>query len=218
VTRSLQTRLLLGLAVGTSVVLVTAGVVLYALIRAELIAEFDATLASEAHALATLVKEVDGSVQTEMAEHGVSKFQPDERPVHYAIWDQDGGPIERSSGLGSTDLTPFGTTPGLPEIREVVLPGRLAGRMTAIHFAPHRDDEGAGHESAGASGVDRETEITLIVARDTIELDHTLRRIGLLLVGVVGGAVGRLLGAAFGDSGAAFGDGGFWGQPSSGHL
>lgn len=185
--RSLKARLLLGLAVGTLTVLVASGFVLYALIRAELVAEFDATLASEAHALATLVEEKNGRIQTELDEHGVAKFQPDGRPVHYQLWDREGKLVERSDSLGSSDLSRFGGTREQPEFRAVALLGEQRGRMVGIHFVPHQDAED--DSRANQPEADRRAKVTLVVARDTRRLEHTLRRIGLLLAGVIGGAV-----------------------------
>ncbi|QDU92891.1 ATP-binding protein [Lignipirellula cremea] len=207
--RSLQMRLLVGLAAGVSLVLVTAGVVLYLLIRAELVAEFDATLASEAHALATLVEEKDGRLTTEMAEHGVSKFQPQGRPIHYAVWDSQGRQVERSSALGPADLPSFGGTLSQPQFRAVRLPGSLPGRMVGFQFIPHHEaEEPLSGSAASRSGnttprnttpvdTDSRVQVTLVAARDTVSLDYTLRRIGMLLAGVFGGAVlASLLAAA----------------------
>ncbi len=192
-TRSLQTRLLWGLAVGTSAVLVAAGLVLYGLIRAELLAQFDATLASEARALATLVEEKDGHLQTELAEHGVPKLQLAGRPVYYTIWDSEGTALERSSGLGDAQLARFGGTPAHPEFRPVVLPGQRAGRMVGFHFTPHRDEQddepGADDGAFAQRTAPQPVAATLVVARDTLELSRTLLRIGWLLTGVFGGAV-----------------------------
>lgn len=188
-TRSLRTRLLIGLTVGTSVVLIASGLVLYNLIRAELLAEFDESLISEARSIATLVEEKDGLIQTEMGEHGVPVFETEDRPVYYALWRSDGTLIERSSVLGSTELAQFGGTPGQPEFRRVMLPNQQAGRMVGIHFTPHKEDEDGGREPTNGARNDEQNQVTLVVARGTSGLETTLTRIGLLLVGVFGSAV-----------------------------
>lgn len=184
--RSLQTRLLIGLAVATSLVLAACGWILFTLIRAELYAEFDATLASEARSLATLVEDRDGSIQTEMFEHGVSKFQPKDRPVHYALWNRDGKRVEQSGGHRSTNLAQFGGSLEKPEFRTVMLPEQQSVRVVGVRFTPYLDDENNGRESGGTKGHGK---VTLVVARHTAPVDATLDRIGLLLMGVIGGAV-----------------------------
>lgn len=212
-TRSLQSRLLLGLALGTSLVLVAAGLALYGLIRAELISEFDAGLAGEALALATLVEEERGQIKSEMGEHEVAKFQLEGRPIYFQVWDREGKPIERSAGLGSARLPRFGGTPEKPQFRAVVLPGGRAGRVVGFRFTPHRDgeeDRGRGSPLAGtaaemrrasgassAAGVGSirppDAPVTFVAARDTAPLEHTLQRIEWLLSAVFGGAVAASL-------------------------
>jgi len=203
-TRSLQMRLLLGLALGTSLVLVAAGLALYGLIRAELIAEFDASLAGEALALATLVEEERGTIQTEIGEHDAAKFQLDGRPIYFQVWDREGKPIERSAGPDSAHLTRFGGTREDPQFRAVVLPGGRSGRMVGFRFTPHKDGEehrgrgvslaGAAASSTGVAPIQPpEAAVTFVAARDTAPLDHTLQRIGWLLASVFGGAVAASL-------------------------
>lgn len=188
-TQSLQTRLLAGIAIGMSIVLIVAGVVLYALIRGVLTTEFDASLASEARLLATLVEEKNGHLQTEMTEHGDPTFQPNNRRIYYQLWNHEGDLVEGSKDLSGSELTRFGGTPENPEFLSAVLPGNHPGRMVGLQFVPYRELERKGPGDADGSIPEHKEAVTLVVARDTLELNHTLNQIGLLLLGVFGVAV-----------------------------
>lgn len=187
--RSLQTRLLAGIAIGMSVVLIIAGVVLYTLIRGVLTAEFDASLASEARLLSTLVEEKNGHLQTEMAEHGEPTYQPHNRRIYYQLWGHKGESIEGSRDLRGFELTSFGGTPEKPEFRTVVLPGNQPGRMVGLQFIPYQEFDSEDRGDVDGSLTERGETVTLVVARNTLELNHTLHQIGLSLLGVFGVAV-----------------------------
>jgi len=186
--QSLQNRLLLGLLAGASIVLIALGAVVFVLIRSELLAQFDATLANEAEALAALVEVRDGHLQTEFGEHGVASPGAKPHPLSFQLWDHEGRLIEESGQLSFSSVPQFAATRESPEIRPTVLSHDRAGRMVGFTLVPYHHDEDEEHTTRPAAA-DREVRVTLVVARDTIELDGTLRRIGMLLAGVFAGAV-----------------------------
>jgi len=186
-----QSRLLLGIAVGSAIVLLSAGLVFYGLIRAALIAEFDASFTVEARTLAALVETEDGLIQSEMSERGMERFERKDRPEYYQLWRHDGTVIERSSRLSPRNLNCIAGPFDRPRLRFARLPDGRPGRTIGVTFTPHqegqadRDPDHAARLSAKLAPLP----VTLVVGRDTIDLDRTLARIKRLLLGVFGGAV-----------------------------
>ncbi len=184
---SLRNRLLLGVAAGSAIVLVASGVVLYSLVRSALVAEFDMNLATEVRMMAALVEQEGRYVESEMAEMEIERFERAERPEYYQMWFDDGQVIERSTRLGDSDLEPIAGTLEQPEFRFAILPDGRSGRTVGVKFLPKLDDEDEYFERRSrrsrSSGPPRNP-VTLVLARDTLELERTLGRIKLLIAGV----------------------------------
>jgi len=180
VKRSLQTGLLWGIGAGSTAVLFVAGTVLYFLIRNTLLAEFDASLASAARALAVLVEQDGSLIESDLSERGLESFERDKRPEYFQLWSEDGKVIERSRQLGSCDLlrAPGEADRGVFEF--ATLPDGRAGRLVCLPFVPNQEQDSA--------QVAAQT-LTITLARETLPLDQTLARIRVLLACVIGGAV-----------------------------
>lgn len=73
--RSLRIRLFVATIGSTSLVFVAAGVFLYLLIRAFLIADFDASLRVQAKALASLAEQQTGRIEIEMHPGQMPEFE-----------------------------------------------------------------------------------------------------------------------------------------------
>lgn len=196
-THSLQGRLLLGIAVGSTLVLVAAGLALHESIQAELLAEYDASLVAEARTLAALVDSKWGSIASEMVERELPRFVRPDRPDYYQLWRPDGTVIERSSRLPPHDLTRISGARDEPQFASATLPDGRPGRVVGITFIPRRDDEiGADDdertaESLAGSSAEQFSPppVTLVVAGDVLDLNRSMARLRLLLVGVLGAAV-----------------------------
>ncbi|MCX7426236.1 MAG: ATP-binding protein [Planctomycetia bacterium] len=189
--RSLRTRLLLGVGAGSMAVLVVAGLVLYALLRAALVGEFDASLDADARTLATLVEQEGTRVKSEMAERAMERFQRAARPDYYELRLRDGTVLERSTRLSGHDWEPIAGTLERPEIRFATLPDGRPGRMIGVTFTPGRDGDPVAPDEPGPDSVAASLPmaVTLVLARDTLDLDRALGRIRMLLVVVFGAAV-----------------------------
>jgi len=190
---SLQSRLLLGLLGGTSLVLIASGVVLYTLIRLNLIAEFDAALISEATLLASLVEDNDGLIQTEMAEHGLPITAAEQKQIYFQLWSHDGASLERSHNLGTSQLMRLKKKSAQPEIRPVLLPAGRKGRLVEYRFIPHQDEGSLNEQRLSKNDENQKAMVTLVIARDTWKLDATLNQMGILLASVFGVTVLTLL-------------------------
>ncbi len=185
-TSSLRNRLLLGVAAGSAIVLVASGLVLYSLVRSALVAEFDVNLATEVRTLAALVEQDGRYIETEMAEKRFERFERAERPEYYQLWFDDGRVIERSTRLGSADLELIAGTLDQPEFRFAILPDGRPGRTVGVEFPPQLDDEEEYYErrkgQSQSSGSRKP--VTLVLARDTLQLERTLGSVKLLIAGV----------------------------------
>lgn len=184
--RSLRSRLLTVTAVGMVTVLVLAWGALYLLLRRALVDEFDRASGEKVRSLAALVEREEGRVELEFDEgEGLEEFRRATRPEYFQVWLASGREVSRSRSLGSgPELAPSGGPEGQLVCRAMVLPDGRPGRSAGLVFHPRADGPaGEGHPSAEP--------LTLVVARDTVELERTLARAGAILAGV--GALATLL-------------------------
>jgi two-component system heavy metal sensor histidine kinase CusS len=193
--RSLGRRLLLGTTLGTTLVLATSGAVLYVLIRAGLLEQFDRSLVDKARTLASTVDEEHGRLDLEFEELDMYEFQSADRLGYLQVWAVDGTVLYRSPSLEGADLDlPGGSareegaggsgleaesrierTPGpqsLAVVRSCRLPDGRHGRAVSILVTPKAPKASAAR-------------VRLVMARDTVRIDALLLRLGILLA-VVG--------------------------------
>lgn len=174
--RSLRLQLLLGIAVGTTAVLLVSGGVLYALISRTLWADFDEALAAKARSLAALVELDEDGLEFELSAASLPEFAATNRAEYYELWSPDGTVFARSPSLGPEDLARAGGRPNAPEFRTVRLPDGRPGRIVGLAFAPRMDTENA---LAGPPPT-----VSIVVGRETSDLEMTLARFRRLLIGV----------------------------------
>jgi len=189
--RSLRSRLLAGTALGTAVLLAVAGVVVYLLVRASLRAQFDDALAGEARALVLLVEQQDDGIEHDFDERVVTESKPGDRPEYFQVWLADGTVLARSRSLAGRNLDRIAGPLDAPACRRVMLPDGHRGCIAGVEFHPHKED-GQGQHLASASG----PPLTLVVGRETGELEGTLAALRLLLVGVGAAAIVLSLGVS----------------------
>ena len=84
--RSLRVQLLVGTALGTTVVLLLCGAGLYALISRALRAEFDDSLAARARSLTALAEQEEEGPEFELTEVSLPEFEPSNRAEYYQVW------------------------------------------------------------------------------------------------------------------------------------
>ena len=171
-TRSLWFRVLLGSALSVVVVQAAAGLTIYLLMRSRLYAEFDASLAGKARALAALIEQEGGEVEAELDEGSLLEFTASGQPEYLQAWLPDGEVLYRSSSLGSEDLERIGGRLDSPLFRFLTLPDGRPGRLAGVTFIPRQK-----HTAFGAP-----QRVTLVIARTTAGVERALRRLRLLLV------------------------------------
>lgn len=174
--RSLRSQLLVGTAVGATIVLVASSVVLYALISRTLWSDFDASLTSKARSLAALAEQDGDKLELEFDEAHLPEFEPSDHAEYYQVWLPGGEVITRSRSLQNQGLELIRGTSNAPAYRTVRLPDGRPGRAVGITFAPRQDDEDL--------RPNQPLEVTLVVGRETAGIESTLTRLGLLLSAV----------------------------------
>jgi signal transduction histidine kinase len=183
---SVRRRLLIGTAAATIAIFCAAGVTLYLLSRAFLVAEFDATLRARIQSLASMT-EFDVAENRLDADDTalMPEYQPGPNAEYFEIQTDDGRHAVRSASLGGQriDRAPLAVRPA-PAAAYVVLPDGRAGRAITIRARTQPDDR-----LPGAAG----PEIAFTVAKATAALDRPLARLRLLLATVCGVATAALL-------------------------
>lgn len=192
--RSLKSRLLLGVGLSSTLVLIASGVVLYLLIRGALVSEFDRSLLESARTLAALVENEDGRIHSEMAEREMPQFARRDRPDYYEIWQADGTMLEQSDRLKDDDLPRLAQRVKEPRFEFVTLPDGRPGRIVALTFVPKpeiSDEASDANATPDSDLADHETAplLSLAIARDTIDLDRSIARVQWTLVAVLSAAV-----------------------------
>jgi two-component system heavy metal sensor histidine kinase CusS len=193
--RSLRARLLAGTAAATAALFAVSCVMIYVGVRASLLAEFDAALATQARALTALTEWHGSQLRMEADSANLPEFQPGAHAEYFELFDGQGSSRAQSpslAGVGpgffpvSGDLPPGAKSIGdKPVVTSVTLPDGRAGRQLVLWFQPgvDADDESptSARAKAGASLA------RMMVARDTVKIDDSLSRLRrvLLLVGGV---------------------------------
>ncbi len=187
--KSLRSRLLIGIALTTLLVLTMTAATTFVLVRRSLLKEFDSLLGTEAEAMTKLVEQDHDKLKIEFTEHRIQEFVHAVRPQYYEVWNKDGVVIARSSDvLGANDLI---SNPDIPDdtFAFTVLPDGRRGRIVVERFVPVVDDESA--VAIGAASVEKlqyealpsnsslRRQMTLVVACGTEEIDETVGQPGL---------------------------------------
>lgn len=181
---SLRARLLVGTVAATALLLCGSAALIYVVVRAALYAEFDAALATQAHALTTLV-ELDGTrLHLEYDAEQLPEYARRERPDYFCFWTADGAVLYRSPSLIGSDLPLPDGDASRPALRDLPLPDGRPGRCAGLAFAPRRE---ASEEER--TGPERPHSVTVVVARDTSTIARELTRLALLLGAVSGAAM-----------------------------
>lgn len=191
--RQLTRNVLLAFAVP----LLAGGLGGFFLIRAELLAQFDAALWAKAEAIVSVTTWDAGRLTVDASERFMREFdavgrgrEPQQEDAAIArlrdaagtssgfeMWRTDGTTLARAASLGQADLPFVATAPPRtrPRFWNVTLPSGLPGRAVACVFGPRMP-----HEGAPPGPID----VVLVVASDRRLLDRTLETLAFVLGGV----------------------------------
>ncbi len=164
--KSLRARLQLGVALGTTVVFLSSGILLYALVRRTLQTEFDGALADKARSLAALADQDEDGLDFELNEFPLPEFAASQGAEFCQVWNADGTVFSRSPSLNDRDLVRLAGTFDVPDFRTVQLPNGRPGRIVGMSFVPRQDFADNGTHTAMT--------ITLVLGREIGGLQNTL--------------------------------------------
>ncbi len=179
-TRSLRTRLLVGIIGGMALLLTLFSLLIYGLIRRALVEQFDASLASVAQIFAASVERDKDQIDLELDAQQMPQFCNKEHPTYYQLWTDDGAVLARSPLLGTDDLirpeSPL-NSPASLEPFKFKRNGKPL-RAVALIFRPRSadNDEDGGPPQTG------EQLLALTVARDAGDLYAQLQFLRRLLL------------------------------------
>jgi two-component system sensor histidine kinase QseC len=186
--RSLRRTLIWRTALGSAAVLVTAGVLLYVLVRASLLAQFDRALLENARILASAVEREDEGLDLAFDDLDMREFQGDRPTAYLQLWLADGATLYRSSRASASELSKPTERSASPRFVRATLPDGRNGRSVTFTFVPRTEHERArdakaedGAQPNPRSGRTSEA-IDLVLARDTSPIDRALGRLGVLLL------------------------------------
>ena len=176
---SLRLRVLIWTTLATATMLALLGVAIYFSLRQTLQSEFDEAILAQARALASMTEQHKDQVKLEFDADQMPEFQEKVRPEYFEVWIDGQGALGRSESLGGKDL--FQPHPGnTPEFADTVLPDGRPGRSVSERFtALNEEDQRPTKLSTGV----------VTVSRDIIQLDHTLDRMGWMLLGLCTAAI-----------------------------
>ncbi len=192
--QSLRFRLIVAITATTVVVLLGTTLLLYSQIHSSLYAEFDEHLGAKARALTVMIEQDGNLIDVEFDEHQIQEYGRSIRPEFYQLWAADGTVLARSRRLGDEDLPQVEGSSVAPGIVSLMLPDGRDGRLAGIQFLPHVDADLQDATSLTAKTDDdddtlehadfaRRAHLTLVVARDTADVERTLTRVVWLLSG-----------------------------------
>lgn len=189
--RSVRRRLTVLLAAGFALVVAAAGLGTERLLGAQAVAEFDASLAARARALAALTEQENGRIELDYVPELMPEFEREQEPDHFQIWLDDGRTLLRSRRLAGDLPRAAGLAAG-PIVRDAPLPGGRSGRTAQIAVVPRgtgeRGDPSGGIDPATVDASSGRRALVLVLARGRERLDRGLRRMRLTIVATGGAA------------------------------
>ena len=179
--RSLRTRLLAVVMATGAVVLLSSGVALYFLVRANLLQELDSALVQQARVMTSVFEWKDGRVDLELGKMAEAQQATTDSPYYFEVWQEDLGLLAKSPSLGKLHVPrPEGVFPA-PKITFARLSNGLRVRLLAVTVHPRR--EGANQKPAR---VDTNTvpQVTLLLASGLGRFESFLSQLAFLLATV----------------------------------
>ncbi len=176
--KTLRGRLTLWIVGVVAITLLVFSALLFWVIRATLISQFDDRLRDQGRALANMVEERAPGQPWELELSAFAQFDQTAGTQFHELWMDDGEVLLRSTSLQGAELQRDGTG-------AVMLPTGVEGRQIVLRLSARRDEE--------APPIPTGRVLTIAVARDTRGLDRDL---WLLLALLLTGGTGVLVAAA----------------------
>ena len=164
--KSIRTYLTLWLLLVSGVLFIAGGLLAYRAVHATLLAEFDYSLRTKAHDFATLTERENGRYELEFADKPMPEFRRSEHPEYFMVQLRGGKILARSLSLGTAALDLPDREPAeQPASYSLQLPGGMPARAAAV-----------------AVVLDGKL-LDIVVARDTVRLNHLFRSMAISFAG-----------------------------------
>lgn len=185
---SIRRSLLFRTGTGVGLLLCLLSVTTYLLVRHGLYKELDASIEQTAALLANQVELEDGQIIFEWQEGiGTNPLATNEGMFQY--WNEATGETTRSPALGRRDLPKFHGLHGVPELRDITMPGarRHARAIGMVVYPFVLPEEQARMETENQVLDPKSMPHVLVVARDAKPVHHILSRLRWILgAGTIG--------------------------------
>jgi two-component system heavy metal sensor histidine kinase CusS len=180
--RSLRKSLTRTTMLSVIAVLIGAGLLLSMLVEASLFNRFDGALAEEARLLASMVECNGDRIDLEFAETETSDRLFPDHISYMQLWRDNGEVLFRSASLRNTNLDRRSGPVDSPLIWDISLLDGRPGRAIGIDFIPKGEGDDDREAEPAKKPLVPQTKITLVLARDTVELAETLSSLRLVLI------------------------------------
>ncbi len=171
---SLRRRLLVGTVAIAAVVLASSSLLAWLLTRAAMDHEFDAALRTQVRALTTMVSRDQRKLRIDYDAYLMPEYSRTERPELFCFWTSSGAELLRSPALAAGELPhPEGATTQ-PQITHCQLPDGRPGRLAVLAFTARHVEGETGDRPRGRR-------LTVAALRDTLDRDHRLTELALIL-------------------------------------
>ena len=185
--KSLRTRLLVAMIGSFALLLVAFGVVIDASIEYGFVREFDFYLETVVRTLAAAAESRGDRVEVKLVPEALPDIQQVEGELFSQYWRDDGAVLAKSRNLADHSLPRLSGEDGRPQVQPFVLPDGRKARGAGMRFPVRRNTlipEGSPPESGGGDEY-----LTLVVARDTTDLESHVRELRWLLLTAGAGAI-----------------------------
>lgn len=192
--KSIRQELTTRLLVGTSLLLITAGVVLSVMLHSELLDSFDANLMTKARMIQALTMREGDLIESEIHDDTMPEYREEEDPEFFQITFQDGTIINRSESMEDFPAKVPTLSDETEAIGNIRLEDGEPGRYALIRVLPINEVDVDEEEEIEEDeiifkipdNVDPETAtITIFVAKSKKDFDQLLDLIYLTIGGII---------------------------------
>ena len=184
---SLRARLLTGMIGSFAVLLGLFGLAIDAAIEYSFVREFDFYLETVARTLAAAVTVNGSRVEVKLVPEALPDIQQVEGELFSQYWKDDGTVLAKSMNLTDHNLPRFSGENGHPQVQSLVLSDGRKARAAGIRFSIRRHTQIS--ESSPPKSSPGDEHLTLVVARDTTDLESHVRELRWLLLAAGAGTM-----------------------------
>lgn len=175
--KSIRFRIIILLLAGLGGLCAAGGWLAYRAMHDILLSEFDYALKTKVNDLFMLAKREHSGEGIRFAQWLMPEFERSEHPEYFQIRSDSGEIIAESSSLDDGTLSlPDEEVSTTPVVYDIILPGNVPGRASAVRMVIRRGEH---HGEHGEHSQKNREEITIVLARDTQRLTQLFSSMGI---------------------------------------